>query len=165
MKLRTLQDLFVDNLRDLYNAENQLIKALPKMAKASSSDELRSAFEEHLEQTKAHAERIERVFELLGLKAKGKTCKAMEGLIAEGKDLLDEDAEPSVLDAEIIAAAQRVEHYEMAGYGCVHTWARQLGHQDAAELLEQTFQEEEEADHKLTEIAESSINMAAARGM
>src|SRR6266404_1998518 len=131
MKLRSLQDLFVDNLRDLYNAEGQLVKALPKFVKATSSEELRSAIENHLEQTRHHAERLEQVFELLGTKAKGKTCKAMEGLIDEGKQLLDEAAEQNVMDAGIIAAAQRVEHYEMAGYGCVRTWARQLGHHEA----------------------------------
>jgi ferritin-like metal-binding protein YciE len=161
MKMRTLQDMWVDELRDLYNAENQLIKALPKMAKAASSDELREAIEEHLEQTKGHAERLEQIFEQLDLKPKGKKCEAMEGLVEEGKEILSMDAEPAVLDAGIICAAQKVEHYEMAGYGTVRTWARHLGQDKAADLLQQTLDEEGEADHKLTDIAERVVNLEA----
>jgi ferritin-like metal-binding protein YciE len=161
MKLHSLEELFHEQLRDLYDAEKQLVKALPKMAKASSSHELRSAFEEHLEQTKGHVERLEHVFGLIGKKAKVKTCAAMEGLIEEGSEMIGADAEPMVLDAGLIAAAQRVEHYEMAGYGCLHTWARQLNHHEAADVIEQTLREEKEADHKLTQIAEGMVNLAA----
>jgi len=161
MKLQSLDDLFFEQVRDMYDAEKQLVKALPKMAKASNSEELRSAFEEHLEETKGHVERLEQVFELLGKKARGKTCDAMKGLIEEGAEMIEADAEPMVLDAGLIAAAQRVEHYEMAGYGCLHTWARQLNNHDIAELLEQTLREEKEADQKLTHIAEGMVNVAA----
>jgi ferritin-like metal-binding protein YciE len=132
------------------------------MIKAADSEDLRSAFQEHLEQTRGHIERLERVFEMMGLKAKGKTCAGMQGIIEEGKEMLDLDAEPEVMDAALISAAQRVEHYEMAGYGCVRTWAQQLGRQDCAELLEETLKEEEETDKKLTQMAESHINQAAA---
>jgi ferritin-like metal-binding protein YciE len=160
-KLCSLEDLFVTELKDLYSAENQLIKALPKMAKAASAPELAKAFEEHLEKTRGHAERLERIFEMLGTASKGKKCKAMEGLIEEGKEVLDLDADEAVQDAALIAAAQRVEHYEMAGYGCVRTWARELGREDAARLLQQTLDEEAEADQTLTRIAESHINVQA----
>jgi ferritin-like metal-binding protein YciE len=163
MKIKSLQELLVDELRDLYNAENQLVKALPKMAKAATSPELKTCFEEHLEQTKGHVDRLERVFEELGTRAKGKTCEAMEGLIEEGKDLIDEDIDRTVLDAGLICAAQKVEHYEMAGYGCVRTWARQLGHEEAANLLQETLDEEAQADHRLTQIAESAVNVEAGR--
>src|SRR5262249_44590673 len=152
------EDLFVNELRDLYNAENQLVKALPKMAKSASSPELRQGFEEHLEQTRHHVERLEQVFEQLGTKARGKKCQAMEGLIDEGKDLMDEDAEPPVMDAGLIAAAQKVEHYEIAGYGTVRTWAEHLGHHEAAELLQQTLDEEKQTDQKLTRLAEQMVN-------
>ena len=162
MKMTTLHDLFVQELRDLYSAENQIIKALPKMAKAASSDELRRGFEEHLEQTKEHVERLEQIFEKLGVRASGKKCKAIEGLIEEGKELMEMDAEPAVLDAGLISAAQKVEHYEMAGYGCVRTWAQQLEDHDAANLLQQTLDEEGETDKKLTELAERMVNMEAA---
>ncbi len=161
MKTRTLHDLWVECLRDLYSAENQLIKALPKMAKAATSDELRQAIEEHLEQTKGHAERLEQIFEELDLKPKGKKCVGMEGLIEEGKEMLEEDLEPAVCDAGIIGAAQKVEHYEIGGYGTARTWARHLGQDRAAELLQQTLDEEGEADHKLTEIAERMVNLQA----
>lgn len=162
MSLGTLHELYVEELRDLYNAENQLMKALPKMAKAASSEELKAAFEEHLEVTRGQIERLDQIFEELGEKATGKKCKAMEGLIEEGKELLEqEDADPSVLDAALIGAAQRVEHYEMAGYGCVRTFARLLGYEKAAELLQATLDEEGEADKKLTELAESVINVEA----
>jgi ferritin-like metal-binding protein YciE len=162
MKMATLEDLFVNELRDLYNAENQMVKALPKMAKAASSPEIRQGFEEHLEQTRHHVERLEQVFEQLGAKARGKKCQAMEGLIEEGKELMSEDAEPPVMDAGLIAAAQKVEHYEIAGYGTVRTWAEHLGHHEAAELLRQTLDEEKQTDQKLTRLAEQMVNQEAA---
>jgi len=161
MELASLQELFINELKDLYSAENQIIKALPKMVKAASSEELRSAFEEHLQQTKVHVERLEQVLANLDTNPKGKKCKGMEGLIEEGKELLEEDASPEVLDAGLISAAQKVEHYEMAGYGCVRTYARLLGDEEAAELLQQTLDEEGETDKKLTQLAES-INLEAA---
>jgi|SRR5579871_4840485 len=161
MKLHSLEDLFIEELRDMFDAEKQLVKALPKMAKAASTDELRHAFEEHLEQTRGHVERLERVFEAVGKKARGKTCEAMDGLVEEGADMIDAEADDQVRDAGLIAAAQRVEHYEMAGYGCLHTWARQMNNHKAADLLEQTLNEEKEADQKLTHIAEGMVNLAA----
>ena len=163
MEHKALKELFIDELKDIYSAENQLIKALPKMAKAATSDDLRAGFEAHLEQTKEHAQRIETIFEQLGEKAKGKKCKAMEGLIKEGSETLGEDMNEDVKDAAIIAAAQRVEHYEIAGYGTVRTFANLLGEQEAASLLEQTLQEEKETDAKLTQLAEG-INLAAEEG-
>jgi ferritin-like metal-binding protein YciE len=162
MRLNSLQDLFVDQLRDLYSAEKQLVKALPKMAKAASSEELRSAFEDHLEQTREHVERLERVFEQLDMSARSRTCKAMEGLIEEGKEVIDINAEDMVKDAGLICAAQKVEHYEMAGYGCVRTWAQELGYNEAASLLQQTLVEEGEADKRLTQVAEELVNLEAA---
>jgi ferritin-like metal-binding protein YciE len=160
--MTSLEDLLVDQLRDLYNAENQLIKALPKMAKAATNTELETAFQEHLEQTRHHAERLEQVLEKLGQRAKGKKCYAMQGLIEEGQEVMGEDAEPDVLDAGLIAAAQKVEHYEIASYGTVCTWAEQLGHNDVLGLLKQTLSEEKETDEKLTHIAESMVNLGAA---
>jgi len=161
--IESLNDLFVEQLRDLYDAENQLVKALPKMAEGANSDELREGIEEHLEQTKGHVERIEQIFESLGEKAKAKKCKGMEGVIKEGSEALDEDMDPEVKDAAIIAAAQRVEHYEIAGYGTARTFANLLGDREAASLLEQTLQEEKDTDAKLTELAEG-INVAADKG-
>jgi ferritin-like metal-binding protein YciE len=158
--VESLNELFVEQLRDLYDAENQLIKALPKMAEGANSDELREGFEEHLEQTKVHAQRIEQIFEQLGEKAKGKKCKAMEGLVKEGAETLEEDMNEDVKDAALIAAAQRVEHYEIAGYGTARTFANLLGEDEAASLLEQTLEEEKETDAKLTQLAEG-INVAA----
>jgi ferritin-like metal-binding protein YciE len=163
MKVESLQDLYVEQLRDLYDAENQLIKALPKMAKAASSPELRNAFEEHLEQTKEQAQRIETIFEGMGEKAKGQKCKAMEGLVKEGSEVIEEDMPEGVKDAALIAAAQRVEHYEIAGYGCVRTYANLLGESDAASLLEQTLDEEKEADELLGGIAEK-VNVEIPQG-
>jgi ferritin-like metal-binding protein YciE len=161
MKEGTLKELYIEELRDLYNAEQQLTKALPKMAKASSDEELRSGFEEHLEQTKGHVQRLEQIFEKLGEKPEGKKCKGMEGLIAEGSEMIEEeDLEDEARDAGLISAAQRVEHYEIAGYGCVRTYATLLGDSAAAELLQQTLDEERETDEKLTELAES-INLEA----
>jgi ferritin-like metal-binding protein YciE len=164
MALDSLRDLLLDELKDLYDAEKQLVKALPKMAKASSDPELRAAFEEHLEVTRGQVARIEKVFDTLGEKARGKKCKAMEGLIKEGSELLEEDADPAVLDAALIGAAQRVEHYEMAGYGTVRTFAKLLGEEKAAELLQETLDEEGEADKKLTALAETVINVDAEQG-
>ena len=163
MKLNTLQKLYTDELRDLYNAENQLLKALPKMAKAASSDELKEAFEQHLEQTKGHVKRLEQVFEELDEKPKGKTCRAMKGLIQEGSEVLEEDGENSVRDAGIIVAAQKVEHYEIAGYGSVRTFAHLLGQNKAAELLQATLDEESETNEVLNRLAESVINPEAVR--
>jgi ferritin-like metal-binding protein YciE len=163
MKQRTLGDLFHEELRDMYNAEGQLIKALPKMAKAASNPELRQGFEHHLEQTRRQYERLERVFEAIDEKVRGKTCVAMEGLIAEGKEWIDEDASPEVMDAGLIACAQKVEHYEIATYGCLATWAKQLDlNDDAVSALLQNLAEEKETDEKLTQLAESMINMQAA---
>ncbi|HEY7353354.1 MAG TPA: ferritin-like domain-containing protein [Terriglobales bacterium] len=163
MAVESLNDLYVEQLRDLYDAENQLIKALPKMAEAANSDELREGIEEHLEQTKGHARRIEQIFEEMGEKAKAKKCKGMEGVIKEGSETLDEDMDADVKDAAIIASAQRVEHYEIAGYGTARTYANLLGEREAASLLEQTLQEEKDTDAKLTQLAEG-INVAAESG-
>ncbi len=162
MEMSSLQDLFVDELKDLYNAETQLVKALPKMAKAAGHAELKAAFTDHLRQTETHVTRLEKIFEQLGEAAKGKKCYAMQGLIEEGKELLDEDADAEILDAGLIGAAQKVEHYEMAGYGTARTHARLLGNKTAANLLEQTLNEEKAADEKLGKIAESVVNMDAA---
>jgi ferritin-like metal-binding protein YciE len=160
MEHNELKELYVDELRDIYNAENQLVKALPKMAKAATSADLRAGFEQHLEQTKGHVQRLEQIFNALGEKASGKKCKGMEGLIEEGKEMIEEDL-GEAKDAGLISAAQRVEHYEIAAYGCVRTYARILGEEEAASLLEKTLQEEKETDQKLTELAED-INVAAA---
>ena len=162
MKLPSLRELFINELRDIYSAENQILKALPKMVKAASSEDLKNAFSEHLEQTKTHVQRLEQIFDRLDAKPKGKKCKGMEGIIEEGKGLLEEDAEDEVMDAGLICAAQKVEHYEMAVYGSVRTLARQLGDDESAELLQETLDEEGETDKKLTELAESSINQEAA---
>ncbi len=161
MKLDTLQKLYTEELRDLYNAENQLLKALPKMAKAASSEELKDAFEKHLQQTKGHVERLEQVFDQLGEKAKGKTCRAMKGLIEEGAEILEEDGDDSVIDAGIIVAAQKVEHYEIASYGSVRTFANLLGQNKAAELLQATLDEESETNELLNKLAETVVNPEA----
>lgn len=161
MALNSLHDLYVEELKDLYNAENQLLKALPKMAKAASSPELKQAFEEHLEVTRGQVTRLDRIFEGLEESPKGKKCKAMEGLIEEGSEIIAEKGDSSVKDAALIAAAQRVEHYEIAGYGCVRTFANLLGYEDAAALLQETLDEEGDADKSLTELAETIINVEA----
>ncbi len=163
MKLDSLHALYIEELRDLYNAEKQITKALPKMAKAASSPKLKAAFEEHLEQTKGHVERLETIFKALGKPPTGKTCAAMKGLVEEGSELIEqkEKANSAVLDAGLIAAAQRVEHYEMAGYGSVRTFAQLLGEDEAVTLLQQTLDEEGETDKKLTSLAESVINPKA----
>jgi ferritin-like metal-binding protein YciE len=161
MKLETLHDLYVDELKDLYNAEHQLLKALPKMVKAASASELAKAFIDHLNETVAQVERLETIFKELDADPKGKTCKAMKGLLKEVKEVRSENADPTVMDAALIVAAQRVEHYEMAGYGCVRTFARLLGYQQAAGLLQETLDEEGAADKKLTQLAETVINVEA----
>ena len=163
MDRNTLRELYIDELRDVYDAENQLVKALPKMAKASTSEDLRSGFEEHLEQTMVHVDRLEQIFSNLGEKPSGKKCKGMQGLVSEGSEVIDGDFEADVKDAALISAAQRVEHYEIAAYGTARTYAEILGEQDAAAVLEQTLEEEKETDQKLTELAEE-INVDAASG-
>jgi ferritin-like metal-binding protein YciE len=157
------RDLYIDELRDLYNAETQLVKALPKTAKASANDQLRQAFEEHLRETSEHVSRLEQIFEQLGEKASGKKCMGMEGLVKEGSEMMKEDYSDEVKDAGIIGAAQRVEHYEMAGYGTVRAFAELLGEDEHVSLLDQTLEEEKQADEKLTQIAEE-INRRAAEG-
>lgn len=162
--LDSLEALLQDELRDMYDAEKQLTKALPKLAKKATADELREGFEEHLRQTEQHVERLEEVFEHMGMRARGKTCKGMKNLIAEGDDMIGDADDDATRDALMIAAAQKVEHYEIAGYGTLRTWATLLGKRDVASLLEQTLEEEKETDQKLTELAESFVNEAAARG-
>jgi len=161
MQQNSLRELYVEELKDLYSAESQLLKALPKMAKAAEGDDLRKGFEQHLEQTRGHVSRLEKIFNNLGESPKGKRCKGMEGLISEGGEVITEHDESEMRDAGLISAAQRVEHYEIAGYGCVKTYATLLGHDDAASLLDQTLQEEKETDQKLTELA-GRINVEAA---
>jgi ferritin-like metal-binding protein YciE len=161
MELETLKDLYIHELKDLYSAENQIMKALPKMAKAATNEELIAGFKEHLEQTKKHAERLEQILESHGETTRGPKCKGMEGVIAEGDEMIKEDAEDDVRDAGLIAAAQRVEHYEMAGYGCARTYAEALGDTQGAKLLQKTLEEEKATDEKLTELAKSTINVEA----
>ena len=161
MSLDTLEKLYISELRDLYSAENQLLKALPKMAKGASSTELKDAFEKHLEQTKGHVERLEQIFEQLDESPKGKTCHGMKGLIEEGSEILKEKGEGSVLDAGIIVAAQKVEHYEIAGYGSVRTFANLLGKDEAASLLQFTLEEESETNELLNRLAEGIVNPEA----
>jgi ferritin-like metal-binding protein YciE len=155
--------LYVEELKDLYSAENQLVKALPKMAKAASSYELRQGFEEHLEQTKGHMQRLEKVFQALEESPKGKKCEGMEGLIEEGAEVMEENFEDSLMDAALIGAAQRVEHYEIAAYGTVCAFAKELGQAEQASLLTETLEEEKETDEKLTELAQQ-INAQANEG-
>jgi len=161
MHLKTLKDLYIEEIKDLYSAERQLVKALPKMAKAANAPELQQAFRTHLKQTTEHAGRLEQICRELGVSPRGKKCVGMEGLIEEGSELIEEDPDPDVLDAGLISKAQHVEHYEMAGYGTVRTYARQLGLESQAQLLQQTLNEEGETDHLLTELAESGINLEA----
>ena len=158
-----LRDLYINELKDIYNAENQLVKALPKLARAAASDELRQGFEEHLEQTKGHVERLEQIFQMLDESPKGKKCKGMEGLIEEGSEATQEGYEGSLLDSALIGAAQRVEHYEIAAYGTARSFAELLGENDQVSLLEETLQEEKETDEKLTELAKR-INSEANEG-
>jgi ferritin-like metal-binding protein YciE len=161
MKLDSMDDLLLHELRDLYSAEKQLTKALPKMAKAASSQELADLFKAHLEETQQHVTRLEQVFEIIGKSNRGTGCKAMEGLIEEGSDVIEEDGDPAVKDAALITAAQRVEHYEIAGYGSARTFAQQLGLNEAADLLQQTLDEEHAADDKLNNLALSRVNEEA----
>ncbi|HEX4604765.1 MAG TPA: ferritin-like domain-containing protein [Candidatus Angelobacter sp.] len=160
MDMESLKDLFIEELKDLYSAENQILKALPKMIKKATAPELKSGFEQHLKETQAHVERLEKIFQELELSPKGKKCKGMEGVIADGKELMEQDADADVMDAGLIGAAQHVEHYEMAGYGCVRTYAELLGHNDFARMLQKTLDEERATDEKLTELARN-INVEA----
>jgi ferritin-like metal-binding protein YciE len=160
-EMNPLDELLVDELRDLYSAENQIIKALPKMAKAAASPELRRAFERHLEETRRQVERLDQIGEELDVKMTGKKCKGMEGLIAEGRELLEEDLEEDALDAGLIGAAQKVEHYEIAAYGTARTHAEMLGYRKIARLLQQTLNEEGATDKKLTALAENIVNAEA----
>jgi ferritin-like metal-binding protein YciE len=161
MPLRNLEDAFVDEMKDMLHAEKQILKALPRMAKKTSHAELKEAFEQHRRQTEEQIHRIEQAFESVGRSPRTKKCEGMEGILDEGKDLLKEKAEPDVLDAMLIAAAQKTEHYEIAAYGTLCTWAEMLGHDEAARLLKQNLSEEKETDEKLTQIAESLVNQEA----
>ncbi|HXM25653.1 MAG TPA: ferritin-like domain-containing protein [Chthoniobacterales bacterium] len=163
MQLETLKDLYIHELKDLYSAEKQLIRALPKMAKAAKNQQLASGFQEHLEQTKEHAARIEKILSEHKQSTRGSKCRGMEGLIAEGAEMIEEEADPEVKDAGLISAAQRVEHYEIAGYGTARTYAEMLGDKEGATLLQRTLGEEEQTDQKLTHLAKTSINVAAVR--
>jgi ferritin-like metal-binding protein YciE len=160
-QMRTLHDALVDEIRDLYHAEKQLVKALPKLAKAASNAQLKTALEDHLAETEQQVSRLEEVFELLDLKPRAKACAGMAGIVEEGSDALEEDAEEAVLDAMIVASAQRAEHYEIAAYGTATAWAKGLGLQSVAKLLQTTLDEEYAADKKLSALAESGINAAA----
>jgi ferritin-like metal-binding protein YciE len=162
MKITTLEDLLVDELKDLYSAENQLVKALPKMAKAVDSPDLRSVIEDHLKQTQKHVDRLERICQKLDISPKGKKCTGMEGLLNEGSEILNSEGETDPLEAGVIGAAQRVEHYEIAAYGTARAHARQLGFIEIANLLGKTLEEEKQADEKLTRIAENQVNVQAA---
>lgn len=161
MIMESLTELLEDELKDLYNAENQLVKALPKMAKKAASSTLKEAFGAHLEETEGHVQRLEKIGQTLGIKLTGKKCHAMQGLVEEGKEIIDEDEDGPVIDAALIGAAQRVEHYEIAAYGTVRAIAEQLGHDDVAKILQKTLDEEGAADKKLTSIAEGEILEAA----
>jgi ferritin-like metal-binding protein YciE len=164
MKMKTLNDLFVHEIKDLYSAEKQITKALPKMAKAATSEDLQQAFESHLQETEEHIARLEQIMGQFDIPTRGPKCKAMEGLIEEGKEVLEEDMEDDVRDAALICAAQRVEHYEIAGYGCARTFAELLGHSEAQEILQRTLDEEKATDEKLTQIAMQHVNAEAVGG-
>jgi len=161
MTLNNLEDLFVEQLRDLYSAETQILVALPEMAEAATSDELRKAFESHLKETRSQKKRLEKIFETLGEDPEGETCEGMKGLLEEGSEMLEKDGDRNVIDAGIIAAAQRVEHYEISGYGTARAYAERLGHDDAVGLLDESLDEESAANEKLTKIAESTVNPKA----
>ncbi|HKI01340.1 MAG TPA: ferritin-like domain-containing protein [Thermoanaerobaculia bacterium] len=161
MEIDSLRKLYVDELKDLYSAEKQILQALPRMAKKTKNAQLKQAFELHVQETQKQVERLDQVFEMLGKSPRGKKCKGMEGLLEEGKEMMQEDMEPEVMDAALIAAAQRVEHYEIAGYGTVRTYAQILGEDQHVKLLQQTLDEEGNTDKKLTQLAESSINVEA----
>jgi ferritin-like metal-binding protein YciE len=163
MELNTLKDLYIHELKDLFSAEKQIVKALPKMAKAASNKQLVAGFQEHLEQTKEHAQRLEKILSSHQQTTRGPKCKGMEGVVAEGAEMIEEEADDEVKDAGLIAAAQRVEHYEMAGYGTARTYAELLGDKDGAKLLAQTLEEERQTDQKLSQLANSAINVAAAK--
>ncbi len=163
LELNSFEDLFVNQIEDLYDAENRLVTALPKMAAAATDPKLKAAFTDHLRETKIHVERLEQVFQQIGREAKAETCAAMKGLVEEGSHAIDAKGDPAVKDAALIAAAQRVEHYEMAGYGTARAFAKRLGHVDAVRLLSETYEEEFAADQKLTQVAELSVNPAAER--
>jgi len=163
MELQTLKDLYIHELKDLFSAEQQLVKALPKMAKAASNKELAAGFQEHLEQTKGHAQRLEQILSSHKQSTRGPKCKGMEGIVAEGAEMIEEEAEVEVKDAGLIAAAQRVEHYEMAGYGTARTYAELLGDKEGAKLLGLTLEEERQTDQKLSKLAKSAVNVAAAK--
>jgi ferritin-like metal-binding protein YciE len=165
MSLKSVQDLLIDELRDIYHAEQQLVKALPKMAKAAKSDKLRQAFEHHLEQTRGQVERLEQVFDKLKTRSRGKPCQAMQGLIEEAKEMMEEIKTPEVLDVALITAAQKVEHYEIASYGSVCALAEALGEKEVAKLLGQTLEEEKQADQKLNQIALSDVNQTALKAV
>lgn len=160
-KEKMLQDLFYETLRDIYYAERKIVKALPKMARAASSDDLKQAFEHHRDETEGQIERLQKVFEIFGKRAQGKTCEAIEGIISEAEEIMDSYKGAAALDAGLVSAAQAVEHYEIARYGTLRKWAEQLGMKDAAQLLGETLKEESSADEKLTKLAESSINQKA----
>jgi ferritin-like metal-binding protein YciE len=162
-EMKALQDLFVNELRDVYDAERQIVKALPRVIRASASEDLKEALERHLDETRGQVERLEQVFERLELRPKGKHCPGMEGILEEGKELIEEGSRGEVLDAGLIAAAQRVEHYEISAYGTLASWARQLGHDGVIALLEKNLEEEKAADKKLTALAEAETNPAAVR--
>jgi ferritin-like metal-binding protein YciE len=162
MEMDSLRELYVDELKDLYSAEKQILQALPKMVKKASNAKLKKALQDHLEVTQMQLERLDKVFEEIGKSPRGKKCKGMEGLLEEGKEMMQEDMEPEVMDAALIAAAQRVEHYEMAGYGTVRTYAQLLGETNQAKLLQKTLDEEGDADKLLSQLAASEINVEAA---
>ena len=162
MSLDSLEKLFLEELKDIYNAEKQILRALPRMAKTAESPDLAEAFTKHLRETEGHVQRLERIFKELGHPPRGKKCKGMEGLLEEGKEVMEEDGDPAVIDAALIAGAQRVEHYEIAAYGCLRSYAELLGYTQARQLLQQNLAEEEAADKKLTQLGESGINEAAA---
>lgn len=159
---KTLDDLFLDTLKDIYYAEKQIVKTLPKMAKAARSPELKAGFEKHLEESEVHVERLEQVFELIGKPARGKTCEAILGIIEEGKSIMEDFKDSPALDAGLASSAQAVEHYEITRYGTLKTWARQMGNSDAAQLLDMTLKEEIATDKKLSQLAESQVNLKAA---
>lgn len=159
---KTLNDLFVDTLKDIYFAEKQIVRTLPKMAKAAQSDKLRAAFEKHQEETEGQIERLEKIFEMCGKPARGKTCEAIQGIIEEGKEIMDDYEETPALDAGLLAAAQAVEHYEISRYGSLKSWAAKLGMRDAVQLIDKTLAEEKKTDELLTKIAETAVNAEAA---
>ena len=161
-KDKNLNDLFLDTLKDIYYAEKQILKALPKMAKAASSDKLRAAFEKHHGETEGQVERLEKIFELIDKPARAKTCEAIQGILDEGKEIMEEYKGSEALDAAMLAAAQAVEHYEISRYGTLKQWAQQLGMKDAVRLLDETLQQEKKTDESLTSLAEAAVNLAAA---